>query len=500
MAIALNSSRAYEYVFSTASVYSEDISNGFYTSCVRLGSSLYTAVLASVAIIAYLLLLIAKLTVMVFPHFILTSRRIIEFHRTKLTTFDIIVEFSVILIVALFVLLRKRIINQWTIFEKSVAKKSKSAAEAAPHFAFFTFSAIVYKVGWKFLIHLTSPSVLPIVTLVIPIFTTLACLRQLAKNVENKTLTSLKRQLILKRKLTLWVVLAAYHTTATGLSLIPFSSKIASIIPLSREIAAVVIIWVQLSYKFADIMFDAAIPFLKYLSKNIPSSNFGSSSGNSFISMLKMMNIINARYEGFLKSLLQEFVIVLIALFFIFSPWRVAYVGVIIVSLLFPAFKSSNVLLISNHKHEDEKSFWLEYWICWGLLWLLRCYGFKIWPSMMLLSALWLQLTLFGGATLVLSSFGSNLAAVIDRHDRMQNEKYVSIEDKSDLNESSPLTPVKAITGIEISTSNSSINSAVRKAIKNASSNPSSPSPVKLRSSIAGESMRKAIKKEERDD
>jgi hypothetical protein len=37
-------------------------------------------------------------------------------------------------------------------------------------------------VGRKFLVHITSPSVLPVVTLLIPMYTTAADLRRLSKN------------------------------------------------------------------------------------------------------------------------------------------------------------------------------------------------------------------------------------------------------------------------------------------------------------------------------
>lgn len=423
MAILLKSTEAYKYVFSTAAVYSEDIFTGLYVSFIRLGSSVVNAVSASIIIFMYLLLLVAKISVMAFPHILLTCQKVVIFHRTMLTSFDLLLEFSVIFTVMLFLILRKRIFNRWKLFEKSVAQRSKATADAAPHVAFFTFALILSIIGRKFIVHLTAPSLLPIITILIPICMTMTELNNVSSNIDNDFKAVLKRQNMTRRKLTQWVVLAAYHTAATGLSLVPFSARIASALPVGREVAAIVIIWVLLSHKFADIMFNASIPFLKYFSKSIPSSNFGTSGGTPFVSMLRMMKIVNAKYESILKSLMQEAVIVMIAIGFIFTPWRITYVGVIIISLLFPAFKSSNILMQRDLKNEEAKLFWLEYWICWGLMWMLRCYGFNIWPSIMLLTALWLQLSVFGGASLVFSFFGSNLVAIMDRHDRIQLEK-----------------------------------------------------------------------------
>ena len=423
--MTLNSTRAYEYVFSTASLYSEDISNGFYAACIRLGSSLISTLAATLTIAIYVLILILKLAIMIFPHLLTTAQAVIDFHRTKLTYYDVLVEFVVITLFLIFLLLRKRIVNQWKIFVKYVGRKSKAAADAAPHVAFFTFALIFSITARKFLVHLTTPSVLPVITLLIPVYTTLSALRLMSSEPSNDLIDSVRKQKIIKQKVTLWVVLAAYHTVATGLALIPFSARMSYIMPFARTLAVVVIIWVQLSHKFAVIVFDASVPFLKYLARNIPSSNFGATQGSSLISLLKMMRILNAKYEFFLRSLQQDTVIVFLASVFAFCPWRISYVGVIIVSLLFPAFKSSNTILQlrGGHNRDEEKVFWLEYWVCWALLWCLRCYGFHIWPSALLAAALWLQHSYFRGAACVFSSVRFNMAAVMVRHKSILEEK-----------------------------------------------------------------------------
>jgi hypothetical protein len=423
--MSLNSTRAYEYVFSTASVYSEDISSGFYAACIRLGSSLIGTLAATLTIAIYVLILTLKLAIMIFPHLLSTSQAVIDFHRTKLTYYDALVEFLVITLFILFLLLRKRAVNQWKIFVKYVGRKSKAAADAAPHVAFFTFALVFSVMARKFLVHLTTPSVLPVMTLMIPIYTTLSALRLISSESSGDLIDSLRKQKILKQKVTLWVVLAAYHTVATGLALIPFSAWMSYIMPSTRTLAVVVIIWVQLSHNFTDIVFDASVPFLKYLARNIPSSNFGAAQGSSLISLLKMMRLLSPKSESFLKSLQQDTVIVLLASIFVFCPWRISYIGVILVSLLFPAFKSSNSILPlrGGQNVDDQKAFWLEYWVCWALLWCLRCYGFHIWPSVLLISALWLQHSYFRGAACVFSSVRFNVAAVMVRHQAILEEK-----------------------------------------------------------------------------
>ena len=425
--MSLTYTRVSEYVFSTSSLYSEDIWNGFYAACIRLGTSLFNTLAAALMIITYALILILKLSIMVFPHFIFTAKAVIEFHRTKLTKYDLLVEFVVATLVVLFLLFRKRMAARWEIFEKAVARRSKAAAAAAPHVAFFTSALIFSIAARKFLVYLAAPAVLPVITLIIPICTTLRYLQR-----ENSDLFS-KNQTILKQMLSLWVVVAAYHTVATGLSLVPFLSRTSLLTPYSKCLAVVVMIWIQLSHKFTAIVFDTSVPFLKYLASKIPSSNFGATQGSSFISMLKMMGIMNAKYETFFKSLLQDTVIVLIASCFAFSPWPISYVGVVLVSLLFPAFKSSNVIMgrIKDGSNIVSTVFWLQYWTCWGTLWSLRCFGFHIWPSAMLLVTLWLQHSYFQGAAWLFSAVTFNWAAIQVRHHRMQQEKLKESDEET---------------------------------------------------------------------
>ena len=387
---------AFKFITSTESIYSPELLQGFHGALLQLGSSFLSIALTLFMLCYYLLVVVLKLSVMLLPHTLNTIKAIVEFHRTKLSTTDICVELLCVLSVGTFLFFKKRIVVQWRIFEKYVAKKSKAAAKAAPHVAFFTISLLISIIGRKFLVHVTSESVLPIVTLLIPVYTTLkelyaitplavpasdVTLHDSSNNGKRMSITPIKpvrRETALNQKLTLWVVLAAYHTLATTFSLIPYSTRIAAILPSVRELAVVVIIWSQLSSQFTDIVFESCKPLLRCLANTIPASNFGSTSGASFVSILRMMKIVNLAQETYLKSLLQDSFLLLLAIIFLFLPWRMAYVGVIIVALLFPAFRSSNTILglgtargttaqRSVEEGIDETKRWLEYWICAGI-------------------------------------------------------------------------------------------------------------------------------------
>lgn len=446
----------YHFILSTESIYSEQLFQGFNAACLQLGSSIVSMITALIMLAGYLVVVSLKLSVMFFPHMLATWRAVVDFHRTKLSMTDICIEIVVLLLTGTFFYFKKRIMVQWRVFEKYVARKSKAAAKAAPHVAFFTLSLLISILGRKFLVHVTSEFVLPVVTLIIPMYSTIKDLYgtsslsthgsdpTLDNNTRRGSTTSTKPpRSKLNQKLTLWVVLAAYHALATAFSLVPFSARIATILPSVRELAVVVILWAQLSSQFTDIVFDAAKPLLRALASSIPASNFGSSSGASVLSILRMMKMISSTQEAYLKSLLQDSFLVIVALIFLFTPWRIAYVGVVLVALLYPAFRSSHSIMglgaaaspfgRNSPMEEDvlaESRRWLEYWVCAGAMWTARCYGFRMWPSVMMLGALWLQHSWFRGASTVLSSVGGQWYALVHRHQRVRDKRKTDTRDE----------------------------------------------------------------------
>eukprot|EP00602_Paraphysomonas_sp_CaronLab_P000292 CAMPEP_0185032260 /NCGR_PEP_ID=MMETSP1103-20130426/20210_1 /TAXON_ID=36769 /ORGANISM="Paraphysomonas bandaiensis, Strain Caron Lab Isolate" /LENGTH=259 /DNA_ID=CAMNT_0027568089 /DNA_START=824 /DNA_END=1603 /DNA_ORIENTATION=- len=113
-----------------------------------------------------------------------------------------------------------------------------------------------------------------------------------------------------------------------------------------------------------------------------------------------------------IRGLLEDSGAVLISVMFMFMPFRIASVGVVIVAILLPAYKSGRTVvdLQPSNKPKKEKTSvvpvtaegWLEYWFCLGMLMLFRSYGIAtIWPSSFMALALWLQSSHFRGASVL---------------------------------------------------------------------------------------------------
>jgi hypothetical protein len=334
------------YVFSTSDVFTEEIRNGLLSSLTDFLSASWKFITSLAIFVLYLLLIVVKLVILIFPHFVQFTTLVIDFHRTQLTYKDIIIEITVITIMLIYYIFRKRISHVWKKFETSVAKKSKAAARAAPHVLFFTVSSIFAVVGQKFLSYLASSSVLPFFTIGWPFFTTF----RLVFFGDPE-----KKRHYYRPKLSLWVVLATYHSIATLLSAIPFSKMILLRIQFLREMIVVVFIWAQISPVFTEIVFDMAEPVLRSAFSQVPSVDLNENQRNTLFTVLRAFRLINSDREGFLISLFQDGMALICAILFIFTPFPV--IGTVIVAFVFPAFKSMRSIALTEKNGLDFDAF-----------------------------------------------------------------------------------------------------------------------------------------------
>lgn len=251
--------------------------------------------------------------------------------------------------------------------------------------------------------------------------------------------------------------------------------------------------WIQANASFTDIVFDVVQP-IKQFAAGIPSLQVQPS--QSIFTTLQSIGILRPQQALFLISLFQDGMALIFAILFIFTPFPT--IGVIIVSLLFPAFKSArsiesitedDYLNVRTYKSTTSKSFksdstdsvalsqfqnqiieskssvqktrqyftlswkkddddielknlerkletlnnarmersrWIEYWICFAVLFLFSTYICKIWPSFTALVCLWLQHSYFQGATKTLRGFISLarqfVCVINDRNQRLKEE------------------------------------------------------------------------------
>ena len=277
-----------------------------------------------------------------------------------------------------------------------------------------------------------------------------------------------------KNVISLWIVLTCYHSLATLLSLIPFSYYVVNMLPFLREIVVVVICWSQILPYCNDLVYESANPILL----NIKSKMIGLGLENGhnynqhndifsrFLTGIRYMNLIGERQEDFIRALMQDSIAFLLTLLFSFSPSPLANFGIIVISMLLPLFKSAGTLtgrfsgsldsklcnpngsqrkekktiksplatyispktdLTSLRPAEKalllERKRWLEYWICYYFLFLLKLYGYNMWPSIFMWICLWLQHNYFLGASVLLKGIYDTIAISIVRNSKYQAEK-----------------------------------------------------------------------------
>jgi hypothetical protein len=415
---SLNLPSLYHYIVLDPKFYNETLFDGFYSAFIRLMLDIARLLGSLFSLAYYLLILTVKSLFLIFPHAVRLGKGIIKFHREKLSPSDIAVEVVFFTLVFLYLYFRKRLHLAWKKFQTNLSRKSKKAARILPHLLFFVSAGLFAFFGSKFLLPLTSKRVLPVFTVVGPLWKTLQILRK-----DKSTGVSLEHESEYVETVILWIVFSIYFSLGAACESIPFSSVLLSYGLYVREFTLVTAVWVQASPACANIVFETVHPVIQYYIDKIPAAGLGSSTSLDSVFMgLKFFGISENIIKG-LKGLMEDSVAVMVCLIFLFMPSRLANVGVIIIALLLPAYKSSNAVFIAresavnSEKHlvESKKSstvssklssmgpkMWLEYWTCLGFLWMLRFYDIRLWASSMMLFCLWLQNANFRGSAVVL--------------------------------------------------------------------------------------------------
>jgi len=450
--------RSWTYVFSTEGVFSADLLSVLTAALTSFFISLWSLLGSLVFVLYYCVLLCLKLGTLGLPHVIDVTSAVIVFHRTQLSWWDLLVEFLFITSAITFVVYRKRIATSIRKFEKKFTSSSQLATRAAPHAIFFLVALVLAIVGRKFLSPLSTPTVLPLTTLVLPICTTLFSALSFLQNTAPPSPESLKSTASEGRhKNLLWIVLATYHALATVTAAMPFSSLVVKrfSFPLMREMVLIVALWAQLNSVFIEIVFEVAAPLVRYFADRVPSASLGEERSFLFLSYLKATGLVPTKYDAFLTSLLQEGSSLLIIAIFIFTPGPIAAVGMVVVCLLLPAIRTSitvrawdsttdaEVPLIDKSGGAEEPEVniqigvfssgrkvkksslvtrsiiaqqrrWLEYWVCVGCVWTSRIYLFPLWPSITMLFCWYLQHGILAGASVILKSVNVRAMSIVN--------------------------------------------------------------------------------------
>jgi hypothetical protein len=423
----------WEYT-TTSSISIFEIKSLLIYALQKLLTALYEVFLCTLVLFIYILLILAKVSVIIFPFVQNLSKLIIEYHYT-LTWTDIALETTILSIILIFLIFKNRIMVYWHRLEKSVSAKFRYMVRLVPHVLFFTFALIFGIVGQKILYPFVSFYMLPLISVALPTVRTAYFVRKYSDDLYLSLYNNIRDQLLL------WIVLGAYHAFATFLGQLPFSRMVSSYLSYVREVLLVILVWIQISPFFTKLAFEASSPALKYVASKIPASDIGYQQSVGMLSALRYMNVLSKDQESLIKSVMQDGTALLIAIIFICTPTPIAYIGVVIIAFLFPIFRTYRHIHESDEVRNSpvkrrrdsasneemsanlEKMFrWLRYWVCLGGLWLLKIY-FGFWPSILMLISLWLQHSYFDGSKKLVDTFIELSCALRARHERIRQER-----------------------------------------------------------------------------
>jgi hypothetical protein len=455
---SLSKQFASKYVFSTAP-FSEINSDLF-----LLFQSFYTCLIELLKIcfglVVCFALVLVKLLILLLPHALKLSKQVYQFHK-GLSYYDVLIEFTFLSIVVFGYLFRKTIQNWWTITERNISAKSKALALALPHILFFSSSFIISILGQKFIAPLTSPKIMPVFTLIIPLANLVYLIRR-DVHVDGKHIQRYNHVF------TTLVVLGIYHSIVTCLSTIPFSNYFLSFLPYIKETIIVILVWVQVSSVFAQIVFTSAIkPVMSKISGYLPFGNTTIFSDQDLQNnhdqaalankrsvldaVIRFFNVFSEQQLEYFSFFLRDSLVSMLAFLFLCLPYPFSYLGMVAISFILPCFRCVSLvnhlslfrlemIRTNNHHHhrvhhhqaveqenhqpinqeqqqiimEQKKQLlngnvlrWIHYWICILGIWIFRIYVCSIWSTIIILVSFWLQHAYFKGAITIVSTVAS---------------------------------------------------------------------------------------------
>lgn len=359
-----------------------------------------------------------KLLVLVFPHLIRLFDVIVEFHRTQLTVWDMLVEGFILSFMLLFFTFRVRIAAFWARLQRRLDKRYRVAARYAPHVAFFLVASVFAVAGRKILLPVCASPAMPLLFISYPCYQTL---RRIGDTSTAQYADSLKY----------WIVVSLYFATNRLLCLIPFSSFLFQHVYVIRVMVLIVAVWIQVSSTCVDIVFDAVAPILEYYVEKIPAADFGSQYGAAVLNGLMFARIISAKTAEVLQNLMGDTISVLLCAVFSFTPTYMATFGVVAVVMILPAFKTSKLLkklrvATKIQEHPDlieAQTQWMKYWCCFATSIAFECCGVVLWCSVSMVLFSWLQHSYFIGASKVFAYAMKEAAAISARHRKVAEQK-----------------------------------------------------------------------------
>jgi hypothetical protein len=344
-------------------------------------------------VVMYMVVSVVKVVVVNVPFVLVVLGRVVHFHRTQLTRADIAVEVALLSAIMLVVQYRTRMVAAWCRFERALEKRSRTAARVAPTVTFFSLAAAFSVLGRNFLDPLVAPSVLPLFTLVVPVLMGGHFLHGLASLQREDSLPAGTRQLTVVQmtvQLTLWLILACYHGTATFCAALPLIERLNASLDWVRRFALVLLICILVSPDRATQLYDTAAPLARELSSQMPvpvltspmakahgarssktggkkgkvatsstsSSSSASASGrpilrdvsqvlsimaSPFMYVISSSGLLTAQQEEMVVALAQDGVVLALSVLSCVLPRFLAIFGLIAVAFVVPAFKTAEL-------------------------------------------------------------------------------------------------------------------------------------------------------------
>lgn len=336
----------------------------YYKYIFLIKSAFFDLFHTALSLSLHLLLTFMKLILIAYPTAKATFVAIVEYHRSEFGLREYVIEFIIFMLLVLWRLYGREIKRVYELSIKQLNDKSRLAAMYIPITFYLTACILFTIMGSKIIVPLISPSRLPIITVLIPLFHILWSLQVKSK---ESVLVSLR----------LWCIIGTFHGLHMAIDTIPFALRIVRLLGLDKSYVSVfgivVLMSVQLNSSIASLVLNSFFnPVISYIERYVPTTSSAKTEGliQAILQPLRFMNIVSKETIDMISTFSRDFIISVIALSSILMAYPLVNIGLLMIAFFIPVNRSSTFIIQKTESltakrvdHIEQSVFWLRYWL-----------------------------------------------------------------------------------------------------------------------------------------
>ena len=336
----------------------------YYKYIFLMKSAFFDLFHTALSLAIHILLTFMKLMLIAYPTAKASFFAVVDYHRSEFGLREYIIEFLIIMLLVLWRLYGNEIKRAYELSIKQLNDKSRLAARYLPIILYLTACISFTVMGSKIIVPLITPSRLPMITVLIPLFRTLWSLKMKSPEAVSVSLR-------------LWLIIGTYHGLHMAIDTIPFALRIVRLLGLDKSyfsvFGIVVLISVQLNSSIASLVLNSFFnPVILYIERYVPTTSSAKIEAfiQTILQPLLFTNIVSKETIDLISTFSRDFIISVIALCSILMAYPLTHFVLLIIVFFIPVNRSSTFIIQKTESSTDKRVdhiersvFWLRYWL-----------------------------------------------------------------------------------------------------------------------------------------